>query len=201
MKFSTDWFSHHEAQWRELMAGMQWRADQPLAALEIGSFEGRSSTWLLRNVLVHPESRLFCVDSFEGGIEHGPSLTTGLFERFQSNITETGYAHKVCVRRGYSGPELIRLIHEGERFDFIYIDGSHQARDVLEDLVLAFRAAKVGCLILCDDYIWSMEPPGREDILNSPKLAVDAFTSIYSRQLRLVRHQRLNQLAFIKTQD
>lgn len=200
MQFSTDWFSRNTPQWSALMNRMNWRRDQPLTALEIGSFEGRSACWLLEHVLVHPESRLFCVDTFEGGVEHGADLTTGLFDRFSANIAETGAAEKVRVRRGRSGDQLLQLVAEGERFDFLYIDGSHQAKDVLEDLVLGFRAAKVGALIICDDYLWTMEGHGGEDLLNSPKLAIDAFTSIYRRAL-VVPSQQLYQLAFVKTHD
>ena len=33
--------------------------------------------------------------------------------------------------------------------------------------------------------MWSQEPPGSEDVLNSPKLAIDAFTNTYDdRQVR-----------------
>jgi len=36
----------------------------PLMILEVGSFEGSSATWLAENLLVHPASRLLCVDSW-----------------------------------------------------------------------------------------------------------------------------------------
>lgn len=201
MQFSTDWFSRNTPQWAALMNTMRWCREQPLRALEIGSFEGRSAVWLLQNVLVHPDSRLFCVDTFGGGVEHGPALTKDLLDRFRSNIAETGSADKVSVRQGLSSEQLLKLISEGEHFDFIYVDGSHQAKDVLEDLVLSFRLAKVGALIVCDDYLWSMEGAGHEDILNSPKLAIDAFTNIYRRHLVIPSMQQLYQLAFVKTRD
>lgn len=200
-KFSTDWFRHHEPQWRELMAAMAWPGGGPLTAIEIGSFEGRSAMWLLENLLTHPESKLFCIDTFAGGIEHTKTQVDGLFQRFRENIDETGRGSKVEVRRGYSGAELVRLIGEDIRADFAYVDGSHQAADVLEDLVLTFRTIKPGGLMIFDDYIWTMEEAGKEDILNSPKISIDAFTNIYRRKLRILPFQRLCQLAVVKTRD
>jgi hypothetical protein len=45
-----------------------------------------------------------------------------------------------------------------------------------------------------DDYLWSAEHPGREDLLNSPKIAIDAFTNIYRRQVRVIPNLPLYQL-------
>ncbi len=39
--------------------------------VEIGSFEGRSTLWILENLLRHPDSRMHCIDTFAGGAEHG----------------------------------------------------------------------------------------------------------------------------------
>jgi hypothetical protein len=67
-------------------------------------------------------------------------------------------------------------------YDFIYIDGSHTAPDVLSDACMAWPLLKDGGLMVFDDYGWG--PP--RDILHRPKLAIDAFTNIYAEQLQLV---------------
>ncbi len=59
MKFTADWFSSHIPHWERLLRPL---AGQPIQALEIGSYEGRSAVWLLQEILTHPESRLTCVD-------------------------------------------------------------------------------------------------------------------------------------------
>lgn len=59
----------------------------------------------------------------------------------------------------------------GEWFDLIYIDGSHEAADVLADAVLAWPLLKPGGLLGFDDYGWRVFPePERR-----PAPAVDAF--------------------------
>lgn len=162
--------------------------------------------WTLANLLRHPDSRIYCIDSFAGGIEHGADVTVALRERFDANIAQSGIEEKVVVHQGLSHQGLLTLRHAGVRADFIYVDGSHQAPDVLEDLVLSFRLLKIGGILICDDYLWFMEnmdgrSPGREDLLNSPKIAIDAFVNIFIRKLRVIRNQPLSQLAFQKTAD
>ena len=93
----------------------------------------------------------------------------------------------------------LRFIAAGNRADFIYVDGSHRAAEVLEDLVLAFHATRPGGIIICDDYLKVGQ--GGDLTLGSPKLAVDAFTTIYRDRLDIPRGQPLYQLAMIKTAD
>jgi predicted O-methyltransferase YrrM len=59
--------------------------------------------------------------------------------------------------RTRSRDALVALLVGGHAgtFDFIYIDESHQAADVLSDLTLSFPLCKIGGLITCDDYMWS----------------------------------------------
>jgi predicted O-methyltransferase YrrM len=72
-------------------------------------------------------------------------------------------------------------------FDFIYVDGSHQAADVLADSVLAFQLLRIGGVMIFDDYLWRMEPEGKQDMLNMPKPAIDAFINLFQRKLRVIQ--------------
>jgi predicted O-methyltransferase YrrM len=74
------------------------------------------------------------------------------------------------------------------------VDASHQAADVLADAVLAFQLLKPGGVIAFDDYIWSPMRPGTENPLMLPKVAIDAFTTIYSQNLRILPNLPLYQL-------
>jgi Methyltransferase domain len=85
------------------------------------------------------------------------------------------------------------------RAAFIYIDGSHQAPDVLADSVLAFQLLRVGGIMIFDDYLWRMEPEGRQDSLNIPKPAIDSFINIFQRKLRVVSGFTNYQLYIEKT--
>lgn len=152
-KFTVDWHSHNIPLWRQILD--RYKGQPDVRALEIGSFEGRSTVWLLENILTHPTARIDCVDTFEGSAEHVlmDLDLVGLLKRFLSN-TEP-YREKVSVFRGASQHVLRDGWRELGPYDVIYIDGSHKTADVLEDAVLSFRLLKVGGLMIFDDYAWN----------------------------------------------
>lgn len=94
-----------------------------------------------------------------------------------------------------SNQELPRLVANGMQgyFDFVYIDGSHQAPDVLLDAILGFELLRIGGLMVFDDYLWQEQLPGGSDPLRCPKISIDAFKTIYCRKLRVISAP-LNQL-------
>jgi predicted O-methyltransferase YrrM len=107
---------------------------------------------------------------------------------------------RVDIREGFSLPELARLVVEKpQQFDFISIDASHQAPDVLGDAVLAFQLLRVGGVMAFDDYLWSPTPQGTENPILLPKMAIDAFTTAYSRRLRILSGLPLYQLYIQRT--
>lgn len=185
-QFTTDWHSHNIPLWRQIFAEYK---DRPgVRALEIGSFEGRSTIWLLENVLTHPTAQIDCIDTFEGSVEHGRMGLDldNLRDRFLRNVQP--YSKKVCFYRGLSQEVLRDYLftpYRAPRYDFIYIDGSHKAADVLEDAVLSFRLLKIGGLMVFDDYAWAGGGPTEFD---NVKRGVDAFYHAYQNQLHTV-HQ------------
>ena len=56
-------------------------------------------------------------------------------------------------------------------YDLVYIDGSHDAADVLTDAVLAWSLLKPGGILGFDDYGWHVFPEPEK----RPGPAVDAF--------------------------
>lgn len=104
--------------------------------------------------------------------------------------------------KGSSDIELAKLLADGKQgyFDFIYVDGSHQAPDVLCDAILSFRLLKTNGVIAFDDYLWAETLPTGVDPIRCPKPAIDAFTNIYCRKLRILTAP-LYQLYIQKTGD
>lgn len=90
--------------------------------------------------------------------------------------------------KGTSDIELAKLLADGRAgtFDFMYVDGSHQVPDVMLDALLAFKLCKVGGCIAFDDYLWAEDLPQGRDPIRCPKIAIDAFTNIYFRKVRLL---------------
>jgi hypothetical protein len=155
----------------------------------------RTNFTLAENFCKSPESTIVALDTFQGGIEHKNMELGGLQKQFEENVATVGSPAKVDVRVGFSLDQLCRLVAEDTpQFDFISVDASHQAADVLADAVLAFQLLKPGGVIAFDDYIWSPMRPGTENPLLLPKVAIDAFTTIYSQKLRILPNIPLYQL-------
>jgi predicted O-methyltransferase YrrM len=192
--FTQDWFSRSIPSWSLILNKLSERTTH-LRILEVGVFEGRSTCWLLQNHCKTPESSIVAIDSFQGGIEHqGMELGT-LRKRFEANIATVESPAQVEIREGFSLPQLAKLIAEGyQRFDFISIDASHQAPDVLGDAILGFELLKPGGVMAFDDYIWSPMRPGTENPLLLPKAAIDAFTTLFSQKIRIIPNLPLYQL-------
>ena len=151
-----------------------------MLGLEIGSFEGQSSCWFLENWVTHPKSRLICVDTWGGGLEHqNPDYNFREIEdRFDENVKP--YGNKVVKVKSTSTQALLSLIFRNIQVDFVYVDGGHTSKDVLQDLVLAHYLLKPEGLVVCDDYLWTSPSV---DYLDQPKLGIDAFTQVYSREI------------------
>ena len=196
-RFTEDFFTRHIPHWEALFFGeLAWDPEAPRRVVEIGCFEGRSTLWFLEHLLRHPDSRITYIDTFAGGAEHTAAQSEGLYERFLANLGESGQAHKAEALRMDSFAGLTRLLASGARADLVYVDGSHEAPDVLADLVLAFRLLPPGGVVLCDDYLWSREETARADVLGCPKLAIDSFTNIHRRQIDLLEWGYAWQHAF-----
>nr|WP_279308106.1 class I SAM-dependent methyltransferase [Niveispirillum sp. BGYR6] len=174
--------------------------------MEVGSYEGASACYVVETITPVGELELHCVDSWEGGIEHqDASMQMSHTEmRFHHNmaVAASKAPHKLDlhVHKGNSDVQLAKLLAEGKQgyFDMVYIDGSHQAPDVLCDAVLGFKLLKVGGLLVFDDYLWAETLPNGPDLLRCPKPAIDAFINLYFRKLQILTAP-LYQIYTIKT--
>jgi predicted O-methyltransferase YrrM len=175
--FTADWFSHNVPVWEKVLAPL---AGRPLNALEVGVFEGRSAVWLLEWVLTHPDSSLTWVDTFGGSAEHAGRDLSGLEGRFRANVARFGA--KVTGHVGRS-QDILRTM-QGERFDLVYLDGSHAAADVLADAVLAWPLLKPGGLLGFDDYKWRDFPEPEK----CPGVAIDGFLASMRGRYREIHH-------------
>jgi predicted O-methyltransferase YrrM len=217
-QFTNNWFANAPEVWEHLIPMMRRRQH----FLEIGSFEGRSTVWTLEN-MVEPGGFIDCVDTWEGSEEHVGTDMEAVKARFEWNIIRALGPKTSAVHRepGYPSPTFIRFASAGNdadnkrvymyrtrsnlflalkypdptaRYDFIYIDGSHVARDVLTDACMAWQLLTKGGIMVFDDYLWG-DP---RDTLHRPKLAIDAFINIFAEDLTVLHVG--NQLAIMRNQ-
>lgn len=200
-RFSADWFSMHTPAWRQLFAR---HVGASPSVLEIGAYEGNSTVWLLENAFANGAGgRLCSIDTWQGGEEYDPSVMADVEARFDHNVAlarkHVARGVRFEKRKGMSHPLLAAMVAagDGNGFDFVYIDGSHQAPDVLGDLVLCFLLLKVGGVFACDDYLWTMHP----DPLHQPKIAIDAFCAVYAQKLQMIDGLSEYQKYFRKIAD
>ena len=184
-KFTKDWFSEAEKVWPLFIPLLPARK----SFLEIGSFEGRSMVWTVENMM-EDDGFIDCIDTWEGGEEHvaaGEDMGS-VEERFDHNLMLVETKNRVEVNK-YKGTSVQHLAHwlienpeDHPTFDFIYIDGSHKAKDVLTDACMAWQLLKPEGVLVFDDYLWG-DP---RDALHRPKIAIDAFTNIFGEELSII---------------
>lgn len=206
-QFTNSWFeSGARSTWEKLIPHFA-----PANILEIGCFEGASTCWLIETLGNIHKTSIYCIDSWEGGVEHNKdgAFATSMSEvedRFKSNIgialERASHLVEVTVEKDFSDIACANLLVGGKRnfFDFIYIDGSHQAPDVLFDAAICFKLLKIGGLMVFDDYLWRESLPGGVDLLRCPKIAIDSFININIRKISLLPLPT-NQIFLIKTAD
>jgi len=187
-QFTNDWFSGNIPNWLNLLANLPERdPENGRKFLEIGSFEGRSTVWTIENMMQKGDY-ILCIDTWKGGEEHASEDMDCVYDRFLNNIglafDETGVAADYA--RGLSTEIIAREIglcfKYPSMYDFIYIDGSHVAKDVLTDACMAWQILKPQGIMVFDDYLWGIP----RDVLHRPKPAIDAFTTIFAEEAGII---------------
>lgn len=166
MPFTTDWLTPWLPDWERLFVPRL--AGRAVQGVEIGSYEGRSALWTLEHLLTHPQSMLTCIDCWqEPAVER----------RFDGNLVDPLTVGRAVKVRETSAIVLARWLSASPapRFDWIYVDGSHEARDVLTDAVLAFPLLAPKGILCFDDYGWAARP----GIHRPPRPAIDCFLDLW----------------------
>lgn len=170
-RFQEIWFDATDANillWSVTFSKTFDRED-PVRILEIGSWEGRSTLFLLT---YFNHGYLTAVDTWAGSEEHEYNATPDLRDledRFDGNLV--AFADRLTKRKGSSLHVLPQLLDEQQRFDVIYVDGSHIADDVLRDSIAAWALLKQGGILIFDDFLWMCYPRLRAN----PGWAINTF--------------------------
>jgi predicted O-methyltransferase YrrM len=182
--FSHDWFSHNIPNFNGVK---QFMGDPPKRILEIGSNEGRSTCWMLENMLAD-DGEITCIDPFV----HSPlsafdfdanNEDRALETRFRTNVNSVKKAgQSITVMPDLSFYALAELIVQKQQYDFIYVDGSHTAEESLADIIMAFGLLKKGGVMILDDYLWDHPT----EHLDRPKMSIDSFINMFIRKINIL---------------
>jgi predicted O-methyltransferase YrrM len=173
-EFTNDWFKRTAHGWSQFPKAGR--------VLEIGSYEGQSAVWIIENMLTD-DGILYCVDTWAGGEDHQGIDFDQVETRFETNVKKAKRSEqKIYKLKDESYRALATIITGAPEMDFIYIDGSHVAKDVLTDACMAWPLLRQGGLMVFDDYMWG----DSRDILHRPKMAIDAFVNIFAEEAQLV---------------
>jgi predicted O-methyltransferase YrrM len=171
-EFTQDWFSHNIPSLERIMSLLP----EKRRFLEIGGFEGRSTLWF-RDQLDKSGGFVDVIDTWGGSEEHVGIDFEAVKHRFDANVEDKD---DIWPFVGTLFEFLGQI--ESPLYDFIYIDGSHQAADVLAHACMAWPMLKKGGIMVFDDYMWCLNV----NPLYTPKMAVDAFIACYREHLEIV---------------
>ena len=187
-QFTKDWFGWAPPVWEQLIPMLPERTEEGRSFLEIGSFEGRSMVWIAENMMQDGDV-LDCIDTWEGGEEHSAEDMAAVEARFDYNldILDFNFPSRYIAKSKGTSTQVLAcwLDEEPDQYvhvDFIYIDGSHIAKDVLTDACMAWPLLKPKGIMVFDDYVWG----NPRDILHRPKVAIDAFVNIFAEEVEVI---------------
>jgi hypothetical protein len=108
-------------------------------------------------------------------------------ERFKNNknYIEDNFKHNISfypninfnINKGFSQYLLPELEKQGNKYDFIYIDASHQADDTFVDAYYTHKMLNSKGLLIFDDFKW--KDPNKPHILDSPQFGIEVFFALY----------------------
>jgi predicted O-methyltransferase YrrM len=178
-QFKELWFDMNIVPWCVTFSRIFNRAD-PVRILEIGSWEGRSTLFLLT---YFTNGHLTAVDTWAGSDQYEYNATSELRDletRFDHNLSPC--AERLTKRKGSSLYVLPQLIDEQQQFDVIYVDGSHFADDALTDAINAWRLLKKGGVMIFDDVMWPCYPRARANTA----WAISLFLKYHAREYKVL---------------
>ena len=183
-EFTSDWFTYAIDNFtvvkNAFVGDLNTQPGYVNNILEIGSHEGRSACWMLENML-SDSGTLICIDPFANHHinpfrDKSYEMDEEVFAQFQANVTESKKPQQtVNVIKGTSYYALADLIAHRKTFDFIYVDGNHQADATLADACMCFGLLNPGGFMLFDDYLWDHLP----NVLDRGKMSIDAFVNMF----------------------
>ena len=128
-----------------------YKGKPELSFLQLGTYIGDATIWLMKNILTDDSSTLVDVDTWLGSDEeeHNKMDFEKVFNLYRDRTSK--YNPRL---RWFRGRTLDFLRYEEKKYDFVYIDADHTAVGVLLDAELSWDLVKSGGIVAFDDYEW-----------------------------------------------
>ncbi len=136
--------------------------------VEIGSWQGRSTSFLGRAVANSNNGTFYAIDHFGENVGKGETVVkeneqlSDLKRAFLNNMKRIGLDKVVCLLDMSSELAAKKIGHKGIRM--LFIDGNHTKEGVQKDIELFFPLLLKGALVIFDDY--SNRFPGLVEAVN-----------------------------------
>lgn len=154
----SGWYSDHPI-FEQLI-----RTRRPKRLVEIGSLFGASAVHIAQLLEKYDiQAELTCVDTFLGSREHffehrayrENLLSAGhyhFFDQFLGNVVRAGCTRTInpFVQTSTNAARIFREL--GVKFDFVYLDASHEYGDVMSDLREWWPLVDEGGMLVGDDF-------------------------------------------------
>ncbi|MCI0601227.1 MAG: class I SAM-dependent methyltransferase [Beijerinckiaceae bacterium] len=148
-------------------------------SLEVGLGYGFSTVWMLDALRPRRNALHAAIDPYQKSFFKGIGLT-------QVKRLESGARFEWI--EDFSIHALSGLIRQGEKFDFVFIDGNHRFDDVIVDFYLSDQIVRIGGLIALDD-------------IHMTAVRTAANFIVANRSYQLIPQPADNMLVLRKTRD
>lgn len=119
--------------------------------LEIGCYEGLSTTFFADNFLDHSNSKMICVDPFLtiSDNDHKNYLNNNEEQNFDYNMTICKNTDKITIHK-ITSDEFFK--NNDKTYNLIYIDGCHEPDFIKRDMENSFKVLEKNGIMWMDDY-------------------------------------------------
>jgi len=171
-KTTTDYFSINAYYWNSIIK----KNLKDFTYLEIGSWEGNSALYILKNF---DTKKVICVDIWDMYNDEYQKEHLERYKNFRHNLSEFEQDFSF-----FKNTSDMFFKNNKENFDLIYIDGSHEAPQVYKDLCNSWNNLNLNGIIICDDYFYGdLYSNKNKDI---PAISINKFLNENKKKIRII---------------
>ncbi len=178
-KFSNNWFSGNAFNWYSLFDKLNFLKNK-INILEIGSFEGQSTVFLLSKLKY---SNIDCVDPWKNYKENLDDDFVKIEQNFDNNTLY--YSDRVTKHKMSSKTFFDNKKNSDNIYDIIYIDGDHHFKNVYYDVDSSFKLLKKNGVLIIDDFIGYNFY--RNNLNENPFGSIIVFLNKYKKNIKILK--------------